>query len=69
MRENGGALVLLDEHVPNELDSECTGAMGSGGGGGSGSPKSNQDGTSARRRKDGVGGGVGRDGQIGRAHV
>ena len=59
--------MLLDERVPNELDGDCTGAMGWDGGGdgvagGGWSPRSNQDGAMARRRKGGVGGGVGREG-------
>ena len=62
MRENGGALVLVDGRVPNELDSSGTGAMGSGVDGGGGRLRSNQDGARARRKKGGVGGGVGREG-------
>ena len=59
MRENGGALVLVDGRVPNELDSSGTGAMGVGVAGGGGSPESNQEGVSAQRSHSGGGGGVG----------
>ena len=59
MRKNDGALVLLDERVPNELDSKGAGEMGSGVDGGGGRPRSNQEGVSARRSHSGVGGGVG----------
>ena len=67
MEKNDGALLLFDECVPNELDSDCTGAMdciggGVGVAGGGGSPRSNQDGARARRSQGGVGGGVCRDG-------
>ena len=67
MKKNDGALVLFDGSVPNELDSGGAGAMdgvagGVGVAGGGGSPRSNHDGTRARHRKGGVGGGVGRDG-------
>ena len=58
-----GALVLLDRCMPNELVSTGAGAMGGSGGvgvaGGVGSLRSNQDGARARRKKGGVGGGVG----------
>ena len=67
MKENGSALVLLDERVPNELDSSCAGAMGCSGGGvgvagGGGSPRSNHNGARERCKNGGVGGGVGRTG-------
>ena len=52
MKENGSVLVLLDGHVPNELNSKGAGAMGGVGGGG-GRPMLNQDGARARRRKGG----------------
>ena len=62
MRKREDALVLLDGRGPNELDSDCTGAMGSGDGDGGESPRSNHDSTRAHRSQGGVGGGVGRDG-------
>ena len=46
---------------PNELDSKCAGAMGSGVAAAGGRLRSNHDGARARQRKGGVGGGVGRD--------
>ena len=55
-----GTLLLLDVRMPNELDSDGTGAEGGVGvTGGCGSPESNQEGSSARRSHSGVGGGVG----------
>ena len=62
MRKGDGALNSSVERGPNELDSKCAGVMGSGVVGGGGRPRSNHDGAKARRRKGGVGGGVGRDG-------
>ena len=59
-RKKGGALLLLEGRRPNKLDSNGAGAMGSGIGGGGGRLRSNHDGTRARRRNGGVGGGVGR---------
>ena len=62
MKEKEGALGSSVGRGPNELDSKCAGAMGSGVAGGGGSPRSNHDGARAHRRKGGVGGGVGRTG-------
>ena len=62
MKEKESALDSSVGRGPNELDSKCAGAMGSGVGGGGGRPKSNQDGARARRRKGGVDGGVGNGG-------
>ena len=60
IRKNESTLESSVGHRPNELDSKCAGAMGSGVAGGGESPRSNHNGARARRRIGGVGGGVGR---------
>ena len=62
MKKKDGALDSSVGRGPNELNSKCAGAMGSGVDGGGGRPRSNHDGARARRRMGGVDGGVGRIG-------
>ena len=62
MRKSDSALLLFNEFMPSELDSDDTGAMGADVAGGGGSPRSNHNSARAHHRKGGVGGGVGKRG-------